>query len=61
MLTNKHIHQWLEQECDSYTIQHEDMIIPGDITVNNDNSGSEKYNEEKENSEIGMCNGLITI
>jgi hypothetical protein len=56
MLTNKHIHQRLEQECDSCTIQHEDMSIPEDITVNDDNSGSEKCNEEKEDSEIGRSN-----
>jgi hypothetical protein len=30
--------------------------MTGDITVNDDNSGSEKCNEEKEDSEIGRSN-----
>ena len=32
------------------------MSIPRHITVNNDNSGSDKCNEEKEDSEIGRSN-----
>jgi len=46
----------LEQECDSCTIQHENTSISGDINVNDDNSDSEKCNEEKEDSEIGRSN-----
>lgn len=30
--------------------------MPGDINVNDDNSDYEKYNEEKEDSEIGRSN-----
>jgi hypothetical protein len=56
MLINKHTHQWLEQECDSCTVQHENTSTPGDINVNDDNSDSEKCNEEKEDSEIGRSN-----
>ena len=56
MLTNKHIRQWLEQEYDSCTIQHENTSMPRDINVNDDISDSEKYNEEKEDSETGRSN-----
>jgi len=56
MHTNKHIHQWLEQECGSCTIQHENTSMSGDINVNDDNSDPEKCNEEKEDSEIGRSN-----
>jgi hypothetical protein len=46
MLTNKHIHQWLAQECDSYTIQPEDISMPAD-------------NAEMADSEIGRSSYYV--
>lgn len=39
-----------------YYIQPEDTSMPEDVTVSDNNSSSEKYNEEKEDSEIGRSN-----